>query len=69
MRAPQRIKLLRFIIFEVIALALFLTSAIAGVREQRAHLGIDPIVTALTILAAVVVGVIPVIFYGPPPLR
>lgn len=69
MRAPRRIKLLRFIICELIALVLLLASAIAGVRERHAHLGIDPIVTALTILAVVVVGIIPVIFYGPPPLR
>ena len=65
MRPNQRIKLLRFIACEVIALVMLLASAIVGVREEHAHPTINPIVTALTILAAVGVGIIPVIFYGP----
>jgi hypothetical protein len=68
-RVTRRTKFLRFIICEVIALIMLLTSTMVGVREQHAHLRINPIVTAHTILAAVGVGIIPVIFYGPPPLQ
>ncbi len=73
MRAQRRKKFLRFIAYEAVAVVILFVSTAVGVGERHRHLSIserqavpkiNPIVTTLTIFAAVAVGIIPVIFYG-----
>ncbi len=74
MGIPRRRKLLRFLVCETIAIIVLIASIGAGVRERHARLSVNagesvppisPVVTVLTISAAVAVGLIPTIFYGP----
>jgi hypothetical protein len=76
MRVHQRKKFLRFIACEAVAVIILFASITVGVGERHRHLSIsegqaapkiNPIVTTLTICAAVALGIIPVIFYGLPP--
>jgi hypothetical protein len=63
----RRIKLVRFIIFESVALVALLFSAKLGMSHPFPGDPLRPWFIILTILAAVTVGGIPIIFYGLPP--
>jgi hypothetical protein len=57
----SRRRLLRFAAFEAIPIAAFLSSISAAVYLRPAN----GVFTALTIAAAIAVGVVPVVLYGP----
>ena len=69
MGLPARTRLLRFIAFEAIALLTLFASITIGIRERTGNPRISLIVTTLTISAAVAVGLIPIVFYGPARVR
>ena len=63
----RRLKLVRFIIFESVALVALLFSAKLGMSHPFPGDPLRPWFRILTILVAVIVGGIPIIFYGLPP--
>ncbi|MEY2480508.1 MAG: hypothetical protein QOI04_1435 [Verrucomicrobiota bacterium] len=63
----RRSKLVRFVVFETVALLVLLVLAKLGMSHPFPGDPLRPWFRILTILAALIVGTIPILFYGLPP--
>jgi len=64
-KMQRRQRLIRFLAWETFAFTVFSVGAMAGIREHHGSPATKQIVDAFTIVAAIAVVIIPVIFYGP----
>ena len=64
-KTQRRERLIRFLAWETVAFAVFLIGATVGIREHHGSPATRQIFDAFTIVAALAVVIIPVIFYGP----
>ncbi len=68
-RRRRRAKMLWFIAFETLAICITVGSALAGISTRFAEESLTPIFHLLPIGAAIVVVILPVIFFGDPKRR
>ena len=68
-RHRRRLRMLRFISFETIAIGVAITSAIAGISSRFAAESLTPIFRVLPVGAAIVAVVLPIVFFGDPKRR
>jgi hypothetical protein len=60
----RRVRLMRFMAAETLAISVLILSVLAGISERFASESLTPIFRALPITAAVVVAVLPILFFG-----
>jgi hypothetical protein len=65
-RHRRRMRMLRFLGFEAVAVAVFVLSVIAGISGRFAAESLTPIFRTLPILAAAVAAILPIFFFGDP---
>lgn len=65
-RHRRRMRMLRFLAFEAIAVAVFLLSVLAGISERFSAESLTPIFRTVPILAAAVAAILPIFFFGDP---
>jgi len=68
-RHRRRLKMLRFAVFEVLALGIMVASALAGVSARFAAESLTPLFRVLPISAAIVAVILPIFFFGDPKRR
>jgi hypothetical protein len=68
-RHRRRVRTVRFIICEAVAIAVMVGSAVAGISERFAAENFTPLFRVLPVSAAVVAVVLPIIFFGDPKRR
>jgi hypothetical protein len=66
-RRHRRTKLVRFIVFETLTIAVLLASAKMAVMERSSENSLAALYGTIVVIAAIAATVIPVIFFGLPP--
>jgi hypothetical protein len=65
-RRRRRLRVIRFVAAEVLAVAALILSVLAGTSERFASESLTPIFRALPITLAVVAAILPILFFGGP---
>jgi len=65
-RRRRRMRLVRFIVSEIVVLSVLILSVLAGVSERFSSESLTPLFRALPIAAAVVAAILPILFFGDP---
>jgi hypothetical protein len=68
-RHRRRMRMARFIVAEIAAIAVLFGSVIAGISERFAVESLTPLFRTLPITAAIVAAVLPILFFGHPKRR
>jgi hypothetical protein len=68
-RRRRRLRMLRFIVFEMIAIGVTVASAIAGISIRFATESLTPVFRVLPVGAAVIAAILPIAFFGHPERR
>lgn len=66
MQRRRRARLIRFIVFEVFAIALLVGSVMTGLSHRAADDPLSVVAKILTIVSAIAVAAVPILFYGIP---
>ena len=64
LRRRKRVRRMRFVVCETIALTVMVASVVAGVSERFASEAFTPVFRILPIAAAAVATVLPILFFG-----
>ena len=67
LRKHRRNKLIRFIVFEALAIGVFLVSTKLAIADQFAETSLTVLYKTLMFVAALAAAIIPVLFYALPP--
>ena len=65
-RHRRRLRMARFILAEIVAIAVLCGSVIAGISERFAAESLTPLFRALPVTAAIVTAILPILFFGDP---
>jgi hypothetical protein len=68
-RHRRRLRMLRFVAFETIAIGVMIVSAFAGISSRFAAESLTPIFRVLPVSAAIVAVILPIVFFGDPKRR
>ena len=68
-RQHRRVRFVRFIVCEMIAILILVATVVAGLSARFAAESYTPVFRILPIIVAIVAAIIPVLFYGNPKRR